>query len=290
MRFQGFIQDSFDFLKGLKSNNNIEWITANWSRYEDLKTRIKALVQDVAETYISLKYPDLETRADSTHCLSRINRRQASKEGEVYHKYLWAAFYRKCRGNKTKDFQLYITIHGSFFETGLYFGYYTSEFFKNKFREKVRREKDAFIGLAKDLPIEFKFPVTRNVSTHDNPPEGLRVENETSLDQWLKSSNLEIVKVYDANDPIVRSPRLVEAVIEDFKILDPIYRFIWAACENVQEEDELRAREEEKFSKKTLKARPSEISIRTEEINIPNFLQSVNLESSSYRARYTRDS
>jgi len=62
-KFQGFTPDSFAFLKELKLNNSKRWMDANKSRYEDLKNRVKALIEDVADKYISSKYPALELEA-----------------------------------------------------------------------------------------------------------------------------------------------------------------------------------------------------------------------------------
>jgi len=211
---------------------------ANRSRLDDLNKRVKALVEDIAEQYISKTYPSLEVKADSLHCLSVINRRFPTKDRKIYQEYLWAAFYRKASGNKSSDFQLYITVHDSFFETGIFWGSRVKEPMKNQFREKAEREKSTFVEYAKALPLEFTFPITRNIPSHNVPPEKNRIVDEVSLSNWLQSDNMEIVRKYDLNDPMVTSPQLVNSIIEDFKKLEPIYNFIYSAFEEPSSKNE----------------------------------------------------
>lgn len=234
-KFQGYTKDSFEFLKELKINSNKQWMDLNRGRYEDLRDRTKDLIEDLGTKYIALNYPALETNVGSNHCLSRINRQRPTPEGDIYYNYLWGAFYRKSIGNKSQDFQLFITIHDTFFEMGIYFGHNVKESFKDIFRNKVREQKNEFITLAQQLPDEYKFQLIRDVGSHDTLPEDIRIENEDILEKWLQSPNLQIVRTYDENDPLVLSPKLVESVIDDFKKLDPIYRFIWTAYEAIPE-------------------------------------------------------
>lgn len=228
-KFQGFEKDSFKFLKELKKNNNKAWKDKNLGRYDELNKRIRFLVKDVGTEYIIEKYKFLETKPIVTKCISRMNKMGVMRGGSnTYYPYLWAAYYWKELPNKSHDVQLFITIHGTFFELGIFFGN-QSENIKDKFRDKIRKDPKDFLQEIKKLGNEFRFPRKRTVETHDDEPEKFHSLSEDDLISWLDSENLQICKVYYPNkkkDQVLFRSEFVDQVINDFTKLDSIYTFI----------------------------------------------------------------
>lgn len=69
--FNGFGEETYNFFKELKANNNKEWFTENKHRYEGIKQISKNLVQEMKGRFAAMNLPYF---ADEKKSLFRINR------------------------------------------------------------------------------------------------------------------------------------------------------------------------------------------------------------------------
>jgi uncharacterized protein (TIGR02453 family) len=91
MPFKGFPESAFDFLHGLKKNNNKEWFENHRETYEnDLREPSKLLVGAMSEALASAKLPLI---ADQKRSLFRINRDiRFSKDKSPYKTHIGIVF------------------------------------------------------------------------------------------------------------------------------------------------------------------------------------------------------
>ncbi|MDR1724813.1 MAG: DUF2461 domain-containing protein [Bacteroidales bacterium] len=66
------MQQVFDFLKGLRANNNKNWFDAHKNEYKEIQTKIEFLTRDLIK-YLSNYNPELRS-LQPADCLYRINR------------------------------------------------------------------------------------------------------------------------------------------------------------------------------------------------------------------------
>src|SRR5262249_14488327 len=99
--------DAFDFLRDLSKDNNIGWMQAHVERYKaSLDKPFRALLEAVADRYMTGTDPELDTEVKTGHVLASIKKRFPDQNGD-YHTYLWGAFSRH---RKQEDVQLFVVV------------------------------------------------------------------------------------------------------------------------------------------------------------------------------------
>ena len=106
--------DTLQFLKELKKNNNKTWFEANRKRYENAQTEIKLFVEDWIKNYG--KKDTSVANLDPKKCIFRINRDvRFSANKDPYKNNLGAYLKKGGKGSNTAGFFLHIEPgHGVF--------------------------------------------------------------------------------------------------------------------------------------------------------------------------------
>jgi hypothetical protein len=113
--FTGFCADTFRFLKELSVNNRRGWMERQRDRYrfavrEPLAELCRALAERYVEPVLRQTHGwDLETQARNGRALSSVVKNDFGRS-VPYHEALWITFYRRDRGGKRDDVQLFVRL------------------------------------------------------------------------------------------------------------------------------------------------------------------------------------
>lgn len=225
--FEGFSNDTFEFLKEIQTNNTDDWMhkdnDANEMRYQQvLREPLRSLFETVVPTIVTLD-PSLETEVKFGKVLATIKKRWPDNIGP-YYSHLWGAFYRKGR-TKQSDAQLFINVHPDRVDVGLSVaGSYGAEQLQN-FKRNLLTAPDIFLQLLSQLPAGIHID-TREKHGKDEDKQTLDLKAPKDLNILQELDVIDIEQQFLANDPILLQPEFAEQVAEIFKALFPLYRFV----------------------------------------------------------------
>jgi len=217
--FKGFSDATFDFLNGMRKSIQLgkprQYLEANRAIYEEhvrgpLEILMAQVAKDMSDVVTDL---GLET---SRNILSRISPRGSYKD------YVWAAFYRKERKNKSKDVQFFVTVTPENVRIGLYFGDDANEL-EEDFKNRVARDPRSLMSLIRGMSAEYSMATEAPdhlVSTR------ISLETEDQTREWVQSArHIHILRIVKREDVISKGPDLSALVCRTFRELLPLYRF-----------------------------------------------------------------
>lgn len=212
---------TLNFLKALKKNNNKEWFDANRQKYNAVKTNFEEFVALLLERMI-LFDDDLKALA-AKDCIFRINRDVRFSKDKTPYKISRSAYFGK-GGKKSVNAGYYIHIQpgGNSFAGG---GLWMPQPIELK---KLRQEIDYSFPEFKKIISASAFKKHYGGLERDeksmlvNVPKGYDKENPAADFLRMKS----FVATKNISDAQVLSPGLINEVIQSFKALMPLIKFI----------------------------------------------------------------
>lgn len=221
--FAGFCADTFRFLKELSVNNHRGWMERQRDRYwfavrEPLAELCRALTERYVDPVLRHTHGwDLETRARSGRALSSIVKNDYGRS-VPYHEALWITFYRRDRGGKRHDVQLFVRLSPEGVGYGIRLGR-EARAAGRQFRQAVREHAEL---LFEALTAGGAFADCRFGHAEDLS-EALVPAGPAELRDWADGKSLVAGRCLSADDPLLTSEDLVGEILLTFDRLLPAY-------------------------------------------------------------------
>lgn len=213
--FQGFTDDTFEFLMALSFNNNREFFHANHEWYmRALRRPALELAAELGKAVRALS-PELETRPEKV--VSRINRDlRFSNDKTPYREYIWLAF-RRPREERKITIGAYFDLSCSGASYGIGF-YDENRPMMNGLRRRLRSNPQELINL---LPKDGEFTAHVHSFKKIPPlPEHLPAE----LAPWYRAKSFYVEK--DIKDfTLIKSPALAQEIINGYTKLTALFKY-----------------------------------------------------------------
>lgn len=212
--FQGFTEETIDFLWGIRMNNNREWFTAHKKEYQtQLYEPMKALSAVVWEDLKEECGPYLLTPK-----VARIYRdARRIHGGGPYKESLWFVLQKPVE-DWTATPAFYFEVMPAGYEYGM--GYYCARPVQMEvYRRRILREPGELEALARRLNGQTEFVLTGD--------EYKRPKGQVSelLKPWFNRKSLALVCAHKP-DELLLSPALKDTVVEAFRWLMPYYDYL----------------------------------------------------------------
>lgn len=214
--FQGFSDETFEFLMALSFNNNREFFHANHDWYvSGLRRPALELAAALGESVRALS-PELETRPEKV--VSRINRDlRFTNDKTPYRDYIWLAFRRPREDRKT-TIGAYFDLSCSGASYGIGF-YQENRPMMNGLRRRLRNDPQELLSLLSG--IEGRFTPHVDHFKRLPVPEGIPQE----LTDWYRAKSFYIEK--DIKDfTLIKSPVLAEEIANGYTELVSLFKYM----------------------------------------------------------------
>ena len=217
--FNGFTDETVQYLLDLKFHNNSDFFHATHDRYvETVQTPFYELIEDLSPDMRKID-PLMETRPYK--CLSRIHRdTRFSRDKSPYRDHHWFLF-RRAAEPREKSLMYYFEFGPDRLSWGLGIWGENRELM-DLFRKRMRANPDGTLALIDDmdLPARKLFLGGTAFKRMEIPPE-----IPQRLRQWYAGREIHIGK-YDPPYRWAFSERLLKEVRRDFITLAPLYRLL----------------------------------------------------------------
>ena len=215
--FNGFSDDTVQFLMDLKFHNNTEYFHQNHDRYvETVQTPFYEMIDDLAADMKKID-PLMETRPHK--CLSRIHRdTRFSKDKSPYRDHHWFLF-RRIAEPREKSLFYYFEFGPDRLDWGMGIWGENRELM-DMFRKKIRANPDGILSMIDDIKMPARHLFLggnsfRRMEIPESIPERLK--------PWYIKKEMYIGK-YDPPRQWAYSDRILKETKKDFKALAPIYQ------------------------------------------------------------------
>lgn len=222
--FSGFPQAGVQFLRDLGENNNKAWFTAHKQTYLDaVQTPAVALVVALGER-LQAHFPDIryDTRTNGSGSLMRLYRDTRFSADKSPYKTNVAMMFTPGEDKKTEapGFGLQITPE----EVGLVAGIFTfSKPMLEAYRQAVLYEKagSALEQAVEQVQKRGDYPL--GGETYKRVPTGYDADHPRA--HWLKFTGLYVYSP-SISLKVAETPQLVDAVMEHYLNMAPIYEWL----------------------------------------------------------------
>jgi uncharacterized protein (TIGR02453 family) len=223
--FEGFSQETFDFLHGLKKNNNKDWFEKHRASYEDdLREPSKRLVSAMAQAFAEAKLPLL---SDPKRSLFRINRDiRFSKDKSPYKTHIGIVFPSKdAKEDEWTGMYLGFEPEGKN-DVKTYIGggcHMPSSPFLKRVRKKISTDYKKLEKLASDKNFKKEYPkgITDGGDSLKRIPQGYEEDHPAA--KWLKMKSYTFGS--DLSKKELMSKDLPKIIIRKIKAAQPILDF-----------------------------------------------------------------
>lgn len=216
--FQGFTDQTIDFLWGVRFNNNREWMAEHKQAYQtDLLTPLKELAQEVYDAMLE-RYPDEHL------CLhvARIYRDARRTHGKPPLKEeLWFSIFgggeRRTEG---PEYYFSVSPDGYSFGLGIWSALPAT---MARYRAQILAEPEKMTALAEAFNRQKVFALCGRDYVKSKGDVG------ALLQPWFQKRTVyfECARSYD---DVVFSRKIVEELVEGFSFLMPYYRYFDGLC------------------------------------------------------------
>lgn len=216
--FQGFTDDTIDFLWGVRFNNNREWMAEHKQEYQQaLMTPLKELAQEV-HAALCKKFPDEHL------CLhiARIYRDARRMHGKPPLKEeVWFSIYGgvECR-TEGPEYYFAVSPDGYSFGLGIW---NVRPAAMARYRAQVLADPRRMTALAQAFQRQQVFALCGN--------DYARSKGEVAplLQPWFQKRTLHL-SCERPYDKVVFSRKLVQQLVEEFSFLMPYYQYFCGFC------------------------------------------------------------
>lgn len=220
--FPGFSTEAFDFLRGLKQNNNRDWFTARKETYEtELKEPLSLLLADGARR---LEQNDLPLTAHPKDSRFRIYRDLRFTDDKTpYKTNIGGVFDRS--GHRDKPGVVYVHVEPSncFIAAGFY---KPSVSYLRPVRERIAKEPDQFLEVLGQMEAR-DLPVGSMGDTLTGMPKGFSEHRDAPIESYLKWKHYVVERNYP--DEALQSPDFVDEIPRMTRDALPLLEFVWEA-------------------------------------------------------------
>lgn len=219
-------QTSLDFLSNLKLNNSREWFEQNRDLYENYRSDILQLTENLLKELSKIDNAILKANLDPKKCLTRVNRDlRFSKDKTPYKNYVLIVFNKNGFHSNTAGYYIQIEPSATFLGGGIW--QTTPELLK-----KIRQEIDYSFNDINKIITSPKFKTTfpsglQGVGKLKKMPEGYNETNPAKELLKLKGfCTKEII-----SDKTLTSKDCVVTILDSFKTSKPLIDIINKAIE-----------------------------------------------------------
>lgn len=214
--FQGFDEETFDFLWGIRLNNRRDW----FQDHKDIYTaHVYQPMKDLAEQVwgaMRKAYPDLDLDCKVARIYRDVRRLY---NGGPYKEHLWFVLRQYCEDWSSRP-AFYFELSPEGYECGM--GYYwvrpaTMAAFRRELLE--RPEEMRALALALDGQKRFRL----EGEEYKRPKPGTE-QVDAVLRPWFNRKGVAITH-FHGPDKAVTSPGLAARLVKDFKWLMPYYTY-----------------------------------------------------------------
>jgi 5-methylcytosine-specific restriction protein B len=221
-RFDGFCTDTFRFLAELSAQNDRVWMDGHRSRYQfAVREPLAQLCRELAARYVEPVLNqqfgwDLETEAKVGQALSSVQRNDHGRS-VPYESALWITFYRRARGGKRDDVQLFVRLDARGVAAGLSLGRRAREAGR-QFRKNVQQHAEALFHAlaATDALMRCRFL--------GDDGQTIAIESAADVRKWASCKSVVAERLIAQDDLAVRGDDLIGNIILIFDRLLPAYR------------------------------------------------------------------
>lgn len=222
--FKGFTTETFQFLHNLKRNNNKEWFDAHKHIYEtELMAPLKALFQAMYPAMYSI---DAGFEERPHRSISRIYRdTRFSKNKDPYKIAMWITFQLPLSRDEWKDYPGYFI---ELSEVGYTLGlglFQPKKKVMDNWRDAIIYEAEEFQEITQRTVLDRGYSVNgeeyKRAIPNELPPY---------FQQWIQRKGIWVEKTM-AIGKEVYSSSFAEFVLEDFKALEWLYKFMKEAID-----------------------------------------------------------
>jgi len=218
--FTGFSKESLIFLKTVKKKNSKEWFEKNRDTYEKhLLEPFRYLVAELGGDMHKID-PGFEVRPQINKTISKIYRdTRFSKDKSIFKKAMWLTFKRRSKDWKEAPAYFFELMTDSY-RYGL--GYYSaSRGTMDVLREAINNNPKAFLKV-----ISFYGKQSELKLIGDKYKRELECDHPQVIQDWYQRKSFYLVKTCRI-DKTVFSSRLKVDVAECFKVLGPLYKYLY---------------------------------------------------------------
>lgn len=220
--FTGFSPFTLAFLRDLKANNTRPWFAEHRSEYQDHLARpLKALAGDLLS--MLLEWDPHLVPAPGRH-VSRINRDlRYSNDKSPYWTNPWIAF-RRPREDWYRTPTFFFEIH----ETGYSYGMNVYKPYADtmrRFRGKIDEDPARFLAVTDFLRKGRRFRLETEKYKRPSP-----CPHPKAVLPWWQSKDIDVVCRRPIDRPLF-SPKLVDAILDAFVQMKPLYDFLWSVTD-----------------------------------------------------------
>jgi hypothetical protein len=221
-RFDGFCSDTFAFLAELTEHNDRLWMDTQRERYQFVvRGPLVELCRTLAARYVEPVLNrqlgwDLETEAKTGRALSSVVKNDHGRS-VPYESALWVTFYRRARGGKRDDVQLFVRLDARGVAAGLSLGRRAREAGR-LFRRNVQLHAEP---LYRALAATDALKRCRFLGDDGQPIE---IAGAADLRKWATGKALVAERLIRPDSLHVRADDLVGEILLTFDRLLPAYR------------------------------------------------------------------
>ncbi len=213
--FTGFSRETFDFLLGIRFNNNREWFMEHKQAYLDqVQKPLNELANEVWKTMTGKYEPDV-------HChVAKIYKdaRYSHPEG-MYRDRLWFSLRKDC-DDWTATPVFFFELEPGGYTFGM--GYYSAPAqTMRSFRRRIDEKPEEFSKIAQELSNQGTF------SLYGDFYKRSKGEKPEPIAQWYNRKNLGLIAERGVGEELF-SDRIIEILCDGFRQLLPLYRFLWS--------------------------------------------------------------
>ena len=208
--FEGFSPETFDFLWGIRMNNNRDWFMAHKSQYVNtLYEPMKALGKELFAPFMDKPGNILK--------VSRIYRDARMHHPEPYKESLWICI-RQDVDWWGENPCLYFEIRPEGVSYGFFIWQPRTATLEN-FRRKITAESDAFLKLIKKTEKATGAPITAQLYKRPKPTDNKKLERFFA---WKGCIDCTVTEEPGEN---LFTPELTQRVADFFQKLMPLYDY-----------------------------------------------------------------
>ncbi|HYH02757.1 MAG TPA: DUF2461 domain-containing protein [Bacillota bacterium] len=228
--FTGFSPEALVFLQEIRLYNSKTWYTEHKPEYRRLLLQpFQSLVADLSETMLEID-PALITQPAVDKTISRIYRdTRFSKDKSLYRDSMWLNFKRP--GSDWKEAPTYFfEVTPNWYRYGMGF-YITPKGYMDKFRELLLTHSDRFLQIMASVRESGLFEVEGDC--YKRLPQ---LDVDPEVREWLRYKNFFFSSHHPIDDQLFEAS-LVERIRTGFKILAPVYNYLWEIKLQVEAEN-----------------------------------------------------
>lgn len=218
--FPGFSPEAFEFLRGLKQNNNRDWFTARKETYEtELKEPLSLLLTDGARR---LEQNDLPLTAHPKDSRFRIHRDLRFTDDKTpYKTNIGGVFDRSGHRDKPGVVYLHVEPDNCFLAAGFY---KPSVSYLRPVRERITAEPDQFLDLLGRMETRG-LPVGSMEDTLTGMPKGFSDYRDAPIVSYLKWKHYVVNREY--SEDALQSPDFIDEILRMTRDTLPLLKFVW---------------------------------------------------------------